>query len=87
MSSSVSESNCSGLGIYIDCNGRYILANVLRREEGHRSQGGPSAMGRMACPSFVMVLDYLVFLSLGTECIDQLFFLRGRQCLGTRFWF
>ena len=39
--------------------GRYILAaSVLRREEGHRSQGGPSAMGRMACPSFVMVLDY-----------------------------
>ena len=42
----------------IDCNGRYILANVLRREEGHRSQGGPSAIGWMACPSFVRVLDY-----------------------------
>ena len=53
----------------IDCNGRYILANVVLREEGHRSQGGPSAMGRMACPSFVVVLDYFVSLSLGTGCI------------------
>ena len=46
----------------IDCNGRYILANVLRREECHRSQGW------MACVIH-SGSGLLVSLSLGTDAL------------------